>query len=70
MEKELEVERERDKARNTRTLEPKFNISEPPPKVAVSFHTLFVCSYTQLQQHIRPNSQCILFTPPAFQAQY
>ncbi len=43
MEKELEVERERDKARNTRILEPKFNISEPPPKVAVSFHTLFVC---------------------------
>ncbi len=43
MEKELEVERERDKARNIRILEPKFNISEPPPKVAVSFHTLFVC---------------------------
>uniref|UniRef100_A0A672PAV1 non-specific protein-tyrosine kinase n=1 Tax=Sinocyclocheilus grahami TaxID=75366 RepID=A0A672PAV1_SINGR len=34
MEKELEVERERDKARNTRILEPKLNISEPPPKVA------------------------------------
>uniref|UniRef100_A0A8C2HEU4 non-specific protein-tyrosine kinase n=1 Tax=Cyprinus carpio TaxID=7962 RepID=A0A8C2HEU4_CYPCA len=32
MEKELEVERERDKARNTRILEPKLNISEPPPK--------------------------------------
>uniref|UniRef100_A0A671NYP9 non-specific protein-tyrosine kinase n=1 Tax=Sinocyclocheilus anshuiensis TaxID=1608454 RepID=A0A671NYP9_9TELE len=50
MEKELEVERERDKARNTRILEAKF--SEPPPKVAVSFHMLFVCSYTQFQQHI------------------
>uniref|UniRef100_A0A671RE51 non-specific protein-tyrosine kinase n=1 Tax=Sinocyclocheilus anshuiensis TaxID=1608454 RepID=A0A671RE51_9TELE len=70
MEKELEVERERDKARNTRILEPKLNISEPPPKVAVSFHMLFVCSYTQLQQHIWPNSQCILFTPQAFQSQY
>uniref|UniRef100_A0A672P3H2 non-specific protein-tyrosine kinase n=1 Tax=Sinocyclocheilus grahami TaxID=75366 RepID=A0A672P3H2_SINGR len=67
MEKELEVERERDKARNTRILEPKLNISEPPPKVAVSFHMLFVCAYTQLQQHIWPNSQCILFTPLAFQ---
>ncbi|RXN02379.1 tyrosine kinase 2-beta-like protein [Labeo rohita] len=33
MEKELEVERERDKARNTRILEPKLNISEPPPKL-------------------------------------
>ncbi|KAK7150500.1 hypothetical protein R3I93_011671 [Phoxinus phoxinus] len=32
MEKEAEVERERDKARNTRFLEPKFNINEPPPK--------------------------------------
>ncbi|ROL50942.1 Protein-tyrosine kinase 2-beta [Anabarilius grahami] len=32
MEKEAEVERERDKVRNTRFLEPKFNISEPPPK--------------------------------------
>ncbi|XP_051951526.1 protein tyrosine kinase 2 beta, b [Xyrauchen texanus] len=32
MEKELEVERERDKARNTRFLEPKSNFSEPPPK--------------------------------------
>uniref|UniRef100_A0A671RF41 non-specific protein-tyrosine kinase n=1 Tax=Sinocyclocheilus anshuiensis TaxID=1608454 RepID=A0A671RF41_9TELE len=42
MEKELEVERERDKARNTRILEPKLNISEPPPKVAVSFHMLFL----------------------------
>uniref|UniRef100_A0A8C2AIV9 non-specific protein-tyrosine kinase n=1 Tax=Cyprinus carpio TaxID=7962 RepID=A0A8C2AIV9_CYPCA len=41
MEKELEVERERDKARNTRILEPKLNISEPPPKVAVSFNMLF-----------------------------
>uniref|UniRef100_A0A671NVF7 non-specific protein-tyrosine kinase n=1 Tax=Sinocyclocheilus anshuiensis TaxID=1608454 RepID=A0A671NVF7_9TELE len=40
MEKELEVERERDKARNTRILEAKF--SEPPPKVAVSFHMLFL----------------------------
>uniref|UniRef100_A0A671NVE1 non-specific protein-tyrosine kinase n=1 Tax=Sinocyclocheilus anshuiensis TaxID=1608454 RepID=A0A671NVE1_9TELE len=60
MEKELEVERERDKARNTRILEAKF--SEPPPKVAVSFHMLFVCSYTQFQQHILANSQCILFT--------
>ncbi len=70
MEKELDVERERDKARNIRILEPKLNISEPPPKVVVSFHMLFVCSYTQLQQHIRPNSRCILFTPPAFQRQY
>uniref|UniRef100_A0A8C1K325 non-specific protein-tyrosine kinase n=1 Tax=Cyprinus carpio TaxID=7962 RepID=A0A8C1K325_CYPCA len=51
MEKELEVERERDKARNTRIMEAK--LSEPPPKVAVSFHVLFVFSYTQLQQHIR-----------------
>lgn len=69
MEKELEVERERDKARNTRIMEAK--LSEPPPKVAVSFHVLFVFSYTQLQQHIRANSQCILFTPPsAFQSQY
>uniref|UniRef100_A0A8C1MHS2 non-specific protein-tyrosine kinase n=1 Tax=Cyprinus carpio TaxID=7962 RepID=A0A8C1MHS2_CYPCA len=58
MEKELEVERERDKARNTRILEPKLNISEPPPKVAVSLNMLFVCSYTQIQQHIRHNSQC------------
>uniref|UniRef100_A0A8C0YBY7 non-specific protein-tyrosine kinase n=2 Tax=Cyprinus carpio TaxID=7962 RepID=A0A8C0YBY7_CYPCA len=41
MEKELEVERERDKARNTRILEPKLNISEPPPKVAVSLNMLF-----------------------------
>ncbi|XP_056620384.1 protein tyrosine kinase 2 beta, b [Triplophysa dalaica] len=32
MEKELEGERERDKARMTRFLEPRFNISEPPPK--------------------------------------
>ncbi|XP_026147041.1 protein-tyrosine kinase 2-beta-like [Carassius auratus] len=32
MEKELEVERERDKARSTRILEPKLTISEPPPK--------------------------------------
>uniref|UniRef100_A0A8C2KQH8 non-specific protein-tyrosine kinase n=1 Tax=Cyprinus carpio TaxID=7962 RepID=A0A8C2KQH8_CYPCA len=63
MEKELEVERERDKARNTRIMEAK--LSEPPPKVAVSFHVLFVFSYTQLQQHIRANSQCILFTPPS-----
>lgn len=70
MEKEAEMERERDKARNTRFLEPKFNISEPPPKVAVSFHWLFVCPYTQLQQHIPLNSHCILFTPPAFQGQY
>uniref|UniRef100_A0A672PYA9 non-specific protein-tyrosine kinase n=1 Tax=Sinocyclocheilus grahami TaxID=75366 RepID=A0A672PYA9_SINGR len=61
MEKELEVERERDKARNTRILEAKF--SEPPPKVAVSFHMLFVCSSTQFQQHILANSQCIFFGP-------
>uniref|UniRef100_A0A1A8MYG3 Protein tyrosine kinase 2 beta, b n=1 Tax=Nothobranchius pienaari TaxID=704102 RepID=A0A1A8MYG3_9TELE len=32
MEKEQDAERERDKARATRFLEPKFNFSEPPPK--------------------------------------
>lgn len=33
MEKDLEAEKERDRKRATRFLEPKFNISEPPPKV-------------------------------------
>lgn len=33
MEKEQEVERERDRARSTKFFEPKFNFSEPPPKV-------------------------------------
>ncbi|XP_053470269.1 protein tyrosine kinase 2 beta, b isoform X1 [Ictalurus furcatus] len=32
MEKDLEAEKERDRNRATRFLEPKFNISEPPPK--------------------------------------
>lgn len=35
MEKELEVEKERDRARATKFLEPKFIINEPPPKVIV-----------------------------------
>lgn len=33
MEKEQEVERERDRARSTKFFEPKFSFSEPPPKV-------------------------------------
>uniref|UniRef100_A0A8C6MGY4 non-specific protein-tyrosine kinase n=1 Tax=Nothobranchius furzeri TaxID=105023 RepID=A0A8C6MGY4_NOTFU len=33
MEKEQDAERERDKTRATRFLEPKFNFSEPPPKL-------------------------------------
>ncbi|XP_068998129.1 protein tyrosine kinase 2 beta, b isoform X4 [Embiotoca jacksoni] len=32
MEKEQEVERERDRARSTRYFEPKFHLNEPPPK--------------------------------------
>ncbi|KAM9704204.1 protein tyrosine kinase 2 beta, b isoform 1-T2 [Menidia menidia] len=32
MEKELDVERERDRARSTKYFEPKFNFTEPPPK--------------------------------------
>lgn len=37
MEKEQEVERERDRARSTKFFEPKFNFSEPPPKVGRAF---------------------------------
>uniref|UniRef100_A0A3P8RQK0 non-specific protein-tyrosine kinase n=1 Tax=Amphiprion percula TaxID=161767 RepID=A0A3P8RQK0_AMPPE len=33
MEKEQEVERERDRARSTKFFEPKFNFNEPPPKL-------------------------------------
>lgn len=33
MEKDLEAEKERDRHRATKFLEPKFNFSEPPPKV-------------------------------------
>lgn len=33
MEKEQEVERERDRVRSTKYFEPKVNLSEPPPKV-------------------------------------
>lgn len=33
MEKEQEVERERDRARSTKFFDPRFNFSEPPPKV-------------------------------------
>uniref|UniRef100_A0A8D3EFG0 non-specific protein-tyrosine kinase n=1 Tax=Scophthalmus maximus TaxID=52904 RepID=A0A8D3EFG0_SCOMX len=36
MEKEEEVERERDRARSTKYFDPKFNLNEPPPKVAVT----------------------------------
>lgn len=33
MEKEQEVERERDRARSTRFFDSKLNFNEPPPKV-------------------------------------
>lgn len=33
MEKEQEVERERDRARSTKFFEPKLSFNEPPPKV-------------------------------------
>lgn len=36
MEKEQELERERDRARSTKFFEPKFTLSEPPPKVCTS----------------------------------
>ncbi|XP_058235331.1 protein tyrosine kinase 2 beta, b isoform X3 [Hemibagrus wyckioides] len=36
MEKDLEAEKERDRQRATRFLEPKFNFSEPPPKLSIS----------------------------------
>lgn len=35
MEKEQEVERERDRARSTKFFDPKFNFNEPPPKVGM-----------------------------------
>lgn len=35
MEKEQEVERERDRARSTKFFDPKFNFNEPPPKVGI-----------------------------------
>uniref|UniRef100_A0AAQ4S8V2 non-specific protein-tyrosine kinase n=1 Tax=Gasterosteus aculeatus aculeatus TaxID=481459 RepID=A0AAQ4S8V2_GASAC len=35
MEKEQEVERERDRARSTKIFDPKFNFNEPPPKVRI-----------------------------------
>lgn len=44
MEKEQEVERERDRARSTKFFDPKFNFSEPPPKVGIpSAETLLRC---------------------------
>lgn len=38
MEKEQEVERERDRARSTKFFDSKFNFNEPPPKVRM-LHT-------------------------------
>lgn len=46
MEKEQEVERERDRARSTKFFDSKLNFSEPPPKVTVNIiyaHFLYCC---------------------------
>lgn len=42
MEKEQEVERERDRARSTKFFDPKFSVNEPPPKVWIP---VTFCSY-------------------------
>lgn len=70
MEKELEGERERDKARMTRFLEPRFNISEPPPKVAVKPHIMFFitliqsCTFLMTSYHYTvTNSYCLHLQP-------
>lgn len=51
MEKDLEAEKERDRKRATKFLEPKFNVSEPPPKVPKGLHIIY--SIVTLDSHIR-----------------
>lgn len=48
MEKEQEVERERDRMRSTKIFDSKLNFNEPPPKVSVNIiyaHFLYCCMF-------------------------
>lgn len=53
MEKDLEAEKERDRNRATRFLEPKFNISEPPPKVPKGLLMIYSSAHLHSHKNLR-----------------